>query len=320
MPRADAPDQRAAALAATQHGLITVTQAVGIGFTAKQIEVRRRGGRWERLGRGVYRLGGAPATPHQRMLADCLAAADGAVVSHLHAAMVAGLDATAPPNTHLTVGPGCSVRTPGVVVHRGALADADRTVFDGVPATAVHRTLVDCAGMVGPRRLQRLVDSALHRRLLLLGRARLLRSELDERAGRPGVGALRLALDEWIGPIAPGSPPEARLRRQVVAWGFPVPERQVAIVDERGQIVARADLGWPERRLGIEYDSAEFDGPSRWAADEARQQAVERLGWRLLRADRLDLRPGQGTLRDSLRRAWSSASSSPLLGRAASPL
>lgn len=320
MPKNATPDQRAAEVAAAQHGLITMSQARGLGLTAKQVEVRRRSGRWVRLGRGVYRIGGVPVTPVQRMLADCLAAADGAVVSHLHAAVAAGLDATAPPKTHLTVGPACSVRTPGVLIHRAALDDAERTVFQGVPATAVPRTLVDCAGMVGPRRLHRLVDSALHRRLLPVGQARILRADLDQRPGRPGASVLRTALDEWVGPITPGSPPEVRLRRQLVEWGFPTPERQVVIVDECGEVVGRADLGWLDRRIGIEYDSPEHHGPLRWGADEARHQAIERLGWRLLRADKLDLRPGEGALRDSLRRAWSMPRATVPIDRASRPL
>jgi len=277
---------------------------VALGLTSKQIEVRLRTGQWERLGRSAYRLAGAPPTPQQRMLAHCFGAADGAVVSHLNAAMVAGLDSPAPPVTHLIVERGRSDRTAGVVIHRARLVPAERAVFHGVPATAVPRTLVDCAALVGPRRLQRLVDSALHRRVLPVGQARVLRADLAQARGRRGVAALRRALDEWIGPIAPGSPPEIRLRRLVASWGFPPPERQVPIVDEFGEVIARADLGWAPERIGIEYDSAEFHGPSQWASEEARHQAIERLGWRLLRVDKLALRPGEGALRDGLGRAW----------------
>ena len=246
------------------------------------------------------------------MLAACMGAPAGAAASHLSAAALANLDTAVPPSTHLTVERGRSVRMSGVIVHRATLADADRTTFQGVPATSVGRTLLDCAGVVGPRRLQRLVDSALHRRVLEVGPARVLRTGLAAAPGRRGARALRTALDEWVGPIAPGSPPEARLRRQVVAWGFPMPQRQVPIVDERGETVARADLGWPDQLIGIEYDSAEFHAPSRWAADEARQQVVERLGWRLVRADRLDLRPGEGALRFQLRSAWSTQAGAPV--------
>jgi len=304
-------EQAAAALAAGQHGLITLTQAVALGLSARQVEARSRSGRWTRVGRGVYRLAGVPVTWQQRMLAACLGGPHGAATSYLSAAALANLDTAVPPSTDLTVDRDQSVRTPGVIVHRGVLAAADRTTFQGVPATSVPRTLVDCAGVVGPRRLQRLVDSALHRRILEIGQARVFRKELDLAPGRRRVGALRTALDEWIGPIAPGSPPEARLRRQVAGWGFPVPQRQVPIVDEWGQVVARSDLGWPERRLGIEYDSAEFHGPSQWAADEVRHQKIERLGWRLLRADRLDLRPGEGVLRSALEAAWRSEVGAP---------
>jgi len=66
----------------------------------------------------------------------------------------------------------------------------------------------------------------------------------------------------------------------------------------------RVDVGWSARRVGLEYDLEQFHGPSRWASDEARHQAIEELGWQLLHVDKVDLRPGRAGLRDALDRAW----------------
>ena len=37
--------------------------------------------------------------------------------------------------------------------------------------------------------------------------------------------------------------------------------------------------GAEDRRLGMELDGDAFHGPDRWAADMARQKALERIGW-----------------------------------------
>lgn len=59
--------------------------------------------------------------------------------------------------------------------------------------------------------------------------------------------------------------------------------------------------------MGVEYDSERWHGPERWQADEARHQAIEAAGWTLVRADKLDLRPGRPQLRESLDRVWPNA-------------
>jgi hypothetical protein len=172
-----------------------------------------------------------------------------------------------------------------------------------VPTTAPHRTLVDLAAIVGPRRLARVVDAAMHdgatshRRVI----ERLERTPNLRRAAR---AALLDALGPWDATIRPGSPQEARLVRTIVDWGYPMPKLQIEVVDELGQTIARPDGGWPERQLAFEYDSRRFHGPERWAHDEARHVEIEQLGWTLLHADATDLRPGERSFRDQLARAW----------------
>lgn len=299
-----APDATAAELAAAQHGLITYHQALAAGLSPAAVRTRRESGRWTQVGRGVYRIAGAPVTWQQRAMAAQLGAPPGSVSSHLTAAALAGLDLAPPPLPHLTVERGRSRRWPGAVIHSARLPVADVTVVQGVPATTVARTLIDCAAVLGPRRLQQVVDEAVHKRLV--DPAQIPGAwDLARRApGRAGEVRLRGALEPWTGSIRPGSPAEVRLRRQVVAWGFPEPELQVPVVDERGRVIGLIDLGWTAERIGIEYDSAEFHGPSRWRHDEQRQRAIERQGWVLLRADKLDLQPGASRLRDAVLTAW----------------
>lgn len=300
----DNVDSRLCCLAQDQHGLVTYQQARLWGLSQRQVSYRVQTGRWERLRPAVYRISGTPQTWQQHALGATLAAPDGAIASHLTAAALARLGEAAPPVPDLTVGRGRSTRLPGAVVHTARLTPTDITTLDGVPCTSVARTLLDCAGLLGPSRLQRLVDNAMHRNLTTPEEIQRCWDRARLRPGRGGEVRLRQALEQWDGAMEAGSPAELRLRRQVVEWGYPEPELQVVVRHADGEVIGRIDLGWPDRLLGIEYDSAEFHGPSRWGSDEDRHAAVAREGWTLLHADKLDLRPGQTSLRAALSRAW----------------
>lgn len=306
------PDRAITARAATQFGLVTVAQARELGLSTDQIKHRVRSGRWQRLHRGVYRVAGSPPSWRQRALAACLALPPDGTTSHLTASALVRLGEPAPPTPHLTVGPTRSARLAGAVVHRSPLDPQDVTRVDGIPTTTAGRTLVDCAGMLGPVRLQRMVDEAMHRRLVDPAQIDAIWDRVRQGPGRGGEGRLRKALAPWVGPIRPGSPAEARLRQQLRQWGFPEPDLQVIVRSASGEVVARIDLGWPLLRVGIEYDSQRWHGPTRWADDLARQDHLERLGWRILRADLVDLHPGAYRLRDEIKEAIAAASASVL--------
>ena len=135
-----------------------------------------------------------------------------------------------------------------------------------------------------------------HRHLLVVGAQRCGTTYLSQ--ARKGQVAAHL--DVWLPTIRPGSAAEARFLRQLEAWGLPRPERQIEIRDACGQVIARLDGGWTDRRLGYEYDSVEWHGPAAWASDEARHDLVTALGWRLHHVDKADLLPGATRTRDLL--------------------
>lgn len=290
------------ALAATQHGLITFTQARSLGLGRGQVRSRVTTGRWHRVGIGVYRLAGVPESWQQRALAACLGGAGGAVASYLTAAALARL-CLPPPVPHITVASGRSVSNSLAVVHRTRRVPVE-TVLQGVPCTDVGRTLVDCASILGPVRLQHLVDEAFHQRLVTVREVEWTLDATRRAPGRAGEVRLRDALEPWRPGIAADSPAEHRLRTLVVQWGYPEPEMQVTVVAADGTVLGRIDCGWTPVRVGIEYDSERHHGESAWASDLARQRAIEAEGWILLRADKADLRPGERRLRGDLERAW----------------
>src|SRR5437763_2529072 len=84
---------------------------------------------------------------------------------------------------------------------------------------------------------------------------------------------------------------ETRLRLLLVRAGLPRPQAQAELRDERGHLVARADLYYPSHRLAIEYGGGTHR--ERLVADNRRQNRLLAAGFRLLRftAADLDARP-----------------------------
>ncbi|WP_431235165.1 endonuclease domain-containing protein [Mycolicibacterium psychrotolerans] len=80
------------------------------------------------------------------------------------------------------------------------------------------------------------------------------------------------------------SPQETRLRLLLVREGFPRPITQIPIRNARGRIVRRIDLGWPQWKVGIEYDGAQhWTDAAQHAGDIDRLEFLAHLGWRIVR-------------------------------------
>ena len=174
-----------------------------------------------------------------------------------------------------------------------------------IRSTSPTRTVVDCAaaGLAGGEALWDLVDSALCKKLMQP--SRLVRA--SERAWKESRGPRRVhleslerAVDVWRSGAPAGSPPEARLQRKLIEWGYPRAERQVEVFDGDEKFVARADVGLRELKILFEYDSDEHHGPRCWLGDDVRQDRVEELGWTVVPVDRFDLRPSSTRLKETL--------------------
>jgi hypothetical protein len=186
------------------------------------------------------------------------------------------------------------------IVHRGDLDPRDRLIVAGVPCTGVARTLLDCAGIVGHRRLCDLVDTAFCEQLSHnLAVAAAIERAQDGR-GRRGVAALRLATRAWSQGIESGSPAEMRLLRLIASWGIEPATPQIELREPSGVLIGRIDLGWPARHVGLEYDSDRYHNPRHWSRDEARQVSFDSIGWHVHRVSKRDLLPSSTWLRDTL--------------------
>lgn len=104
------------------------------------------------------------------------------------------------------------------------------------------------------------------------------------RQGRSGIGALRLALDDWLlGDCPPDSVLEPMMARLLRRHGLPAPEFQYEIrVD--GRFIARVDFAWPSAWLLTEVDGLHSrTSAARHEHDLARQNDLVLLGYRILR-------------------------------------
>lgn len=292
------PEHHLARTARGQHGVFTLDQARSAGFTDAQVRHRVGRGQWERVTRGVFALNGLTPTRERAAMAAVLARPDGAI-SHLTAAALAGASIPTPIHPTLTVPPGTSGRSPIAAVHRLRLPPELVTTIAGIRATTPARTVIDCATVLGPVRHGRLIDDVLHRYLTTAAQIRDL-LDLSPHVDSTRRQVVAAHLEVWLPAIRPGSAAEARFLRQLNDWGLPPPERQIRIIDHQGHVIARVDGGWPDRRLGYEYDSVEWHGPAAWASDEARHRLIEALGWAVVHVDKSDLRPGARSARRRL--------------------
>jgi very-short-patch-repair endonuclease len=229
---------------------------------------------------GVYVVGGAPDTWHQRMLGACLAAGGLAVASHRSAARLWGLlgdDGLVEISVLRPKGP----KPADVVWHRSRdLLSRHTTVRAGIPVTNPMRTLVDLGAVVKPWVVEDALDRGLSRRLFPLSAVEWVLHDVA-RPGRRGCGVLRTVLDERaLGAAPPDGLLEPRMARLLRDQDLPPAVFQHAIPG----LGARVDFAYPDARLAIEVDGYEVHGtPRAFTADLQRQNRLVIAGWTVIR-------------------------------------
>ena len=144
-----------ARIAEEQHGLVTRGQLLAAGIGRGAFEHRLGAGRLIRVHRGVYAVGHLPRTREAAWMAAVLACGDEALLSNRSGGALWGIRRWAPNRPDVTVP--TQRRRPGIAVHVGRLAPADRAIHRGIPVTSVARTLVDLAHVLPQDELERVV-------------------------------------------------------------------------------------------------------------------------------------------------------------------
>lgn len=160
------------------------------------------------------------------------------------------------------------VRRSGVRCFAADLA-GDVVLVEGVPVTSLLRTVLDTARFAPPPLALAVLDLAARRGLFSPVQA-LLR--LDAVPGQRGVARAR----RLVALTDPGaeSPGESWLRLRLADAGFPRARTQIPVAGYR------LDLGWPARRLAVEFDGREFhEGTRALAHDRRRREHLAERGW-----------------------------------------
>jgi very-short-patch-repair endonuclease len=263
-----------AAVAGAQDGVFSRAQALEAGFSYDRICRRIARGEWVELyGGRVLRSAHTIIDAHGWDRAALLATGNRSMLGGPSAARWWSIDVPWPQPFILV--PATSRREPdGITVRRGAVADADTVLRDGVLLTSRPRTIVDCLCVVSHRTGVDLLDRALQKRWLTFDDLVMRTQRL---VGRPG--AARLV--RHIRVARPGTRSEAErtmasLLREAGMTGW----RANVALDGVGVL----DFAFVAQRVAIEIDGrAWHSAGDRFQADRSRQNRLVLLGWTVLR-------------------------------------
>jgi very-short-patch-repair endonuclease len=185
-------DASVARLASRQHGVISLAQLIELGLGIDAVHKRVGTGRLHRIYQGVYAVGHPALSLDGKRMAAVLACGPGAALSHRDAAAILGLRENNAPKFDVTSPIRTGRRKPGIRIHSGAtLSEADTTSVRNIPCTSVPRTLLDLAGIVNQRQIERAIDRA---EALALFDLIAINELLARSPGRRGAPKLRRAI------------------------------------------------------------------------------------------------------------------------------
>lgn len=186
---------------------------------------------------------------------------------------------------------------PLIHVWSDRLDDDEVTVIDGVPVTNRARTALDLARRFPADTAVPAIDALARATNLKMADVELL---ADRYRSRRGIRRARVALS--LADPGAESPRESWLRLVLIRAGFPVPQTQIPVRDEYGQLVAELDMGWEHLKLAVEYDGYQhWTDRRQFRRDITRAEALRDLGWINVRVTADDT---EGGVIGRVSRAW----------------
>ena len=256
------PDATIARIASNQHGVVTAAQLASAGPSPASVTRRRASSRLHRIHRGVYAVGHCRLSDRGPWMAAVMACGAGAVLSHLSAAELWGIErrirwpseaGNEIADVHVTVPTTAGIRTrEGIALHRSStLLARDTGRREGIPVTTPTRTLADLRPILSPARFSAAVREAEFLGLPV--------------TDPPGSDRTRTEL-------------ERRLLAICRRHRLPGPEVNVRV--DRFEV----DFLWPSERLIVEVDGWQSHrGRTAFEADRARDARLKLLGYDVLR-------------------------------------
>ena len=278
-------DALVAAIAAAQHGAVSLGQLCDLGLSERAVHSRVDSGRLHRVHHSVYSL--VPLTLLGRngaFMAAVLACGPGAAISHRSAAALHEIRRTDRTNIDVTIPQRSPRKHRRLDIHRSTtLAPEDVTTVHAIPCTTVARTLLDLAQVIKGRPLERALDQA---EILELLDVDALVDQIDRNRTRPAAKRLRAVLDEhYIGSTPTWSELEELFLALCRRAGLPIPEIN-AYIDpgDSDPNMIRVDFVWREHRVIVETDG---HGTHRtrqaFEEDRRRDRRLIVAGWVVMR-------------------------------------
>jgi len=274
-------------LATAQHGVVSASQLLALGYDERTIRKWAAAGRLHRLHHGVYAVGHRRLTWYSHCWAGVLGAEPNeidevvwpAVASHGSAAYLWGLYRYAPETIDVTAPIRRRAKRRFRVHFSSILAPQDRGEREGIPVTSVPRTLLDLAIRAQPHRLERLLERAEELDLLDIAAVEAL---LARAGGHRGRGRLHRALAIYQPDLAfTRSRFERHFLRLVRAAALPVPAMNLNVGGYE------LDAYWSDFRFAVELDLFETHGTrAAFERDRLRQEELKLLGIEMIRVTR----------------------------------
>jgi very-short-patch-repair endonuclease len=263
------------ALAERQHGVVTREQLLDLGFGTQAIKHRVAKGRLHPVWRGVYALGRPQLTRYGYWMAAVLSCGPEAALSHESAGALWEIRPQERGSIDVSVPAQVARARAGIVVHRPAhLVATDLMRRKGIPVTTPVCTLIDLATRLDRDQLEAAINEANKRDLT---DPETVRSALGTLTRRPGVAALREALDRRTFTLT-----DSDLERRFL----PIARRAGLPAPQTGRYVNgfKVDFYWPELGLIVETDGLRYHRtPAQQARDRLRDQAHVASGLTSLR-------------------------------------
>ena len=275
---------RIAELATLQGGVVSLDQLRDEGVSRQVAAKREKDNELHRVHRGVYAVGHRSVSRATLLRAALLACGEGAVVSHGTAAALHGLWDKWPALIDVTVPVEAGRKIDGVRCRRCRYPQAKEiAVRNGVTCTTVARTLVDLAGIVGPKSLRKTVGRAA-----ILKRLDLQATDLaiHNAKRRRGLKRLELALlpyrtkDNKVPDVR--SDFETLLLPQLLEMNIPRPSTNAWLHVEGERFLV--DFLWDKEMVIVETDGREtHETPEAFQSDRRRDQFLAAAGYRVFR-------------------------------------
>ncbi len=281
-------------LATGQHGVVSTAQLAPLGYSPSSAAKAAQVKRLHRVHRSVYAVGHRRLDWHGWCWAAVLGAEPHetdevvwpAVASHLSAAYLWDLLRYRPETMHVTAPTRRRAKRRFKVHFSSILAAEDRGVREGLPVTALPRTLLDLAITARPEQMEGYLERAEERHLFDLAAVEGL---LARCGGHRGRGRLARAIAIYRpDPAFTRSRFERRFRQLVIAAGIPAPSMNFNVAE------FELDAYWPELRFAVELDLFETHGSrAAFERDRRRQEELKLIGIEMIRITkpRLDREP-----------------------------